>query len=580
MSDRNRANHFGSQPITSVRGLTEALEKKQPIDLKLTAIATASLNPNAKEGQIAVHTSEGHADFRKIGIGPNDILDRASADKLYGGGSSDSIRSSGSSGSLPDGDYGDIIALNGALTIDPTFSAGFSLSGHTHAFVDLTGKPTTLAGYGITGTVAEFNAALTGADFATGGGTATGTNTGDQTTITGNAGSATILATGRTIGITGDLVWTSPSFNGSGNVTAAGTIQPGVVTLAKMANLAANSIIGNNTGAGATPIALSPANVRTLINVADGATANSSDATLLARANHTGTQSIATILAAASARFFGRITAASGAGEELTGTQATTLLDVFTSALKGLVPASGGGTTNFLRADGSWAAPPAGGGTTTNAVTFAATGGAAAGTSFDGSAARTIDFSTVGAAKTGAITGSNLTITTGRLAGRTTAATGAIEEITPGATLTLTAGALNVASVPNALTFAATGGAAAGSTFNGSAARTVDFSTVGASPARPAAGTLNASRSAVDADNNTHMVATGASQTLTLGNITAFTSFTVRFTTAWSISCAGGVSKNGAAPGGVTTASIAANSLVTFLHEGAGVWAISGNNIT
>ena len=35
----------------------------------------------------------------------------------------------------------------------------------------------------------------------------------------------------------------------------------------------------------------------------------------------------------------------------------TALLNNFTSALKGLVPASGGGTTNFLRADGAWAAP-------------------------------------------------------------------------------------------------------------------------------------------------------------------------------------------------------------------------------
>jgi len=41
----------------------------------------------------------------------------------------------------------------------------------------------------------------------------------------------------------------------------------------------------------------------------------------------------------------------------------------------------------------------AGGGTTTHAVTFAATGGAASGTTFNGSAARTIDYSTVGAAK-------------------------------------------------------------------------------------------------------------------------------------------------------------------------------------
>lgn len=35
---------------------------------------------------------------------------------------------------------------------------------------------------------------------------------------------------------------------------------------------------------------------------------------------------------------------------------------VFTSAATGLVPASGGGTTNFLRADGTFAAPPGGGG--------------------------------------------------------------------------------------------------------------------------------------------------------------------------------------------------------------------------
>ena len=31
--------------------------------------------------------------------------------------------------------------------------------------------------------------------------------------------SATALATGRTIGMTGDVVWTSASFDGSGNVT-------------------------------------------------------------------------------------------------------------------------------------------------------------------------------------------------------------------------------------------------------------------------------------------------------------------------------------------------------------------------
>jgi hypothetical protein len=62
------------------------------------------------------------------------------------------------------------------------------------------------------------------------------------------------------------------------------------------------------------------------------------------------------------ATFKGRTTAGTGAPEDLTGTQATALLDTFSSSLKGLTPSSGGGTTNFLRADGTWAAPAGGGG--------------------------------------------------------------------------------------------------------------------------------------------------------------------------------------------------------------------------
>jgi len=49
--------------------------------------------------------------------------------------------------------------------------------------------------------------------------------------------------------------------------------------------------------------------------------------------------------------------AGTGAPVDLSGTQATAILDVFTSGLQGLAPASGGGSTNFLRADGTWAAP-------------------------------------------------------------------------------------------------------------------------------------------------------------------------------------------------------------------------------
>lgn len=41
----------------------------------------------------------------------------------------------------------------------------------------------------------------------------------------------------------------------------------------------------------------------------------------------------------------------------ITAMQATACLNQFTSSLQGMAPASGGGTTNFLRADGSWTVP-------------------------------------------------------------------------------------------------------------------------------------------------------------------------------------------------------------------------------
>ena len=37
-------------------------------------------------------------------------------------------------------------------------------------------------------------------------------------------------------------------------------------------------------------------------------------------------------------------------------------VETFTNTTEGVVPASGGGTSNFLRADGTWATPAGGGG--------------------------------------------------------------------------------------------------------------------------------------------------------------------------------------------------------------------------
>ncbi len=60
-------------------------------------------------------------------------------------------------------------------------------------------------------------------------GNVTGNVSGSSGSTTGNAATATALATGRTIAMTGDVVWTSASFDGSGNVTGSATIQSNAV---------------------------------------------------------------------------------------------------------------------------------------------------------------------------------------------------------------------------------------------------------------------------------------------------------------------------------------------------------------
>lgn len=62
--------------------------------------------------------------------------------------------------------------------------------------------------------------------------------------------------------------------------------------------------------------------------------------------------------------FKGNNTGSTGSALDLTQAQMTADLNQFTSTLQGLVPGSGGGTANFLRADGTWAAPSGGGGST------------------------------------------------------------------------------------------------------------------------------------------------------------------------------------------------------------------------
>ena len=85
-------------------------------------------------------------------------------------------------------------------------------------------------------------------------GTTSGTNTGDQTTVSGNAGTATALQTARTIGsLTGDVTSAGSSFDGTANNTNSTTVTK--INGTSLAGLA-TGILKNTTTTGVPSIAV------------------------------------------------------------------------------------------------------------------------------------------------------------------------------------------------------------------------------------------------------------------------------------------------------------------------------------
>ena len=220
---------------------------------------------------------------------------------------------------------------------------------------------TTVTGM-VKGDGTALSAASSGTDYAPG--TAANT-TGIVKSTTGTGALTTATAsdfptlnqntTGTASNITGILSTTSlPALTGAVTSTAGSantTISNSAVTNAKMANMAANTFKANNTGSVAAPT-------------------------------------------------------------DITATQATAMLNTFTSTTKGLVPASSGGTANFLRADGTFAVPPGTNAGTVTSVSVTSANGVT-GTVATNTTTPAISL-TLGAitptsvAATGAVSGSNL----------------------------------------------------------------------------------------------------------------------------------------------------------------------------
>jgi len=156
-----------------------------------------------------------------------------------------------------------IIAAGSNLTADRTLTITtgdanqvLTMGGNATIAGTNTGDQTSIVG--ITGSLAEFNTALTGADFATGGGTASGTNTGDQTSIVGITGTIAQFNTAITDGDlatgggtatgtnTGDQsIFQTIAVSGQSNVVADTTTD--TLTLAGANNLVITTNAGTDT---------------------------------------------------------------------------------------------------------------------------------------------------------------------------------------------------------------------------------------------------------------------------------------------------------------------------------------------
>jgi hypothetical protein len=273
----------------------------------------------------------------------------------------------GAGGGVTDGDKGDI-TVSGTGTVW-TIDAGAVTDAKIAAVAwgKLTGIPAPVSALsgtntgdqtsivGITGTKAQFDAAVTDGNIM---------YIGDPPTAHTHTLAAVtdVTMTVANLNSLDDGVDSTLHFHASDRNRANHTGTQLAATISDFATaVAATAAVTANTAKVTNATHTGDVTGATALTIADNVVTNAKMADMPARSlkgrASVGTGDPEDILIAQD-RIVGRLTG--GGVTDLTGTQVTTLLDTFTTSLKGVVPASGGGTTNFLRADGTWAA--AGGG--------------------------------------------------------------------------------------------------------------------------------------------------------------------------------------------------------------------------
>jgi len=173
-------------------------------------------------------------------------------------GTSDDVHEVTLSGGNPGSDITVTLpASTGTLALQNENTTGNAATVTTNA--NLTGHITSSGNAAVLGsfTISQLSTAISNASIS-------GNNTGDQTNVSGSAGTVTSIGN-----LTGDVT----------SSNRATTIADDAVTYAKMQNVSATNVVLGRDSAGAGVVEeISAANLRTIINVEDGATADQTQA--------------------------------------------------------------------------------------------------------------------------------------------------------------------------------------------------------------------------------------------------------------------------------------------------------------